>query len=288
MRWPPYKHIFFDCDSTLTTVEGIDILADIVGKKWRVEVLTNAAMDGLLNLEDVYSRRLRAINPTHDQIREVTRIYKRHIVEDARQVIAALQTLGHEVYIISGGLAEPVREVGIYLGVPPSHIRAVNIDYNQLSGHWWLQKHLETDKPAIERYLDYEEGALTVSNGKAQIIRELLGKQHGRALLIGDGSSDYLASQAVDLFVGFGGVVQRTYVREQAPIYLHSPTLAPLLTLAAGPAAHRFLQNTPYIHTFDKGIQLIKTGALSFNNDRLKSKLIQAINSTYQTIHPRP
>ena len=23
MRWPPYKHVFFDCDSTLTTVEGI-------------------------------------------------------------------------------------------------------------------------------------------------------------------------------------------------------------------------------------------------------------------------
>ncbi|MCC6606951.1 MAG: phosphoserine phosphatase, partial [Anaerolineae bacterium] len=33
MRWPPYKHVFFDCDSTLTTVEGIDVLAETAGKK---------------------------------------------------------------------------------------------------------------------------------------------------------------------------------------------------------------------------------------------------------------
>ncbi len=39
MRWPPYEHVFFDCDSTLTTVEGIDILAASSGKQWRVEVL---------------------------------------------------------------------------------------------------------------------------------------------------------------------------------------------------------------------------------------------------------
>ena len=31
MRWPTYQHIFFDCDSTLTTVEGIDALADTAG-----------------------------------------------------------------------------------------------------------------------------------------------------------------------------------------------------------------------------------------------------------------
>ena len=71
MRWPPYKHVFFDCDSTLSTVEGIDVLAETAGKKWRVEVLTNAAMDGKLDLEDVYAKRLQAVRPTHEQIQQI-------------------------------------------------------------------------------------------------------------------------------------------------------------------------------------------------------------------------
>jgi phosphoserine phosphatase len=288
MRWPPFAHVFFDCDSTLTAVEGIDILAETAGKKWRVEVLTNAAMDGKLELEHVYARRLQAIKPTHDQIREIRRVYKRHVVEDAREVIAALQLLGHQVYIISGGLAEPVEEFGVHLGVPRHHIRAVQVGYNRLAGHWWEEVHLETDKPAVERYLDFEVGALTISDGKAQIVRELLGEKHGepeaasgRSLLIGDGRSDVLAGKAVDLFVGYGGVVERPSVRQEAPIYLQTPSLAPLLVLAAGPASGRRLLHTPYAHTFDKGIQLIQTGAFSFNDERLKAKLLQAIHATY-------
>jgi len=134
MRWPHYEHVFFDCDSTLTTIEGIDVLADHAGKKWRVEVLTRAAMDGELDLEEVYGKRLLAVKPTREQIRNIRQAYKRNVVEDAAAVIAALQHLGHKVYIISGGLAEPVEEFGIFLGVPQENIRAVGVAYNQLSG----------------------------------------------------------------------------------------------------------------------------------------------------------
>jgi phosphoserine phosphatase len=137
MRWPPYKHVFFDCDSTLTTVEGIDVLAETAGKKWRVEVLTNAAMDGKLDLEDVYAKRLQAVRPTHEQIQQIRAVYKRNIVADAQAVIAALHFLGHHVYIISGGLAEPVQQFGLFLGVPKQNIRAVNVAYDRLAGQWW-------------------------------------------------------------------------------------------------------------------------------------------------------
>lgn len=292
MRWPPYQHVFFDCDSTLTAVEGIDILAEMAGKKWRVEVLTNAAMDGKLDLADVYAKRLQAIRPTQEQIMEIRRIYKRHIVEDAREVIAALQALGHQVYIISGGLAEPVAEFGVHLGVPRSHIRAVHVDYNRLAGRWWEAPPPDADAPPPGSYLDYEEGALTISDGKAQIVRELLAEHHvepeaghGRSLLIGDGVSDLLAGTAVDLFVGYGGVVERARVRQEAPAFLHTPSLAPLLLLAAGPSVGRRLHDTPHYAIFEKGYQLIQSGALSFNHDKFKSKFFQAIHATYQTVH---
>ncbi len=280
MRWPPYKHVFFDCDSTLSTVEGIDVLAETAGKKWRVEVLTNAAMDGKLDLEDVYAKRLQAVRPTHEQIQQIRTVYKRNIVADAQAVIAALQFLGHHVYIISGGLAEPVREFGVYLGVPKANIRAVQVDYDKLAGDWW---YAETDfqKPKRQRYIDYEEGALTESDGKAKIVKELLGTQNGRSLLIGDGSSDLLASRTVDLFVGFGGVVQRERVKAESPVFLHTPSLAPLLLLAAGPAAVRQVKDTPHETVFQKAFTLANTGAFNFNHERLKEKFQQAYQALY-------
>ena len=283
MRWPPYKHVFFDCDSTLTTVEGIDALAETAGKKWRVEVLTNAAMDGKLDLEDVYAKRLQAVRPTHAQIQEIRTIYKRNIVPDTRAVIAALQFLGHQVYIISGGLAEPVEEFGVFLGVPRQNIRAVQVDYDRLAGEWW---YAETDfqKPKDQLYRDYEEGALTVSDGKAKIVKELLGSQSGRSLLIGDGSSDLLASHTVDLFVGFGGVVQRERVKAESPAFIHTASLAPLLLLAAGPAAIRQTKDTPHEAVFQKAFNLINSGAINFNHEQLKEKFQQA----YQAVHSRP
>jgi len=280
MRWPPYKHIFFDCDSTLTAVEGIDILAESSGKQWRVEVLTQAAMDGELDLEDIYARRLQAVKPTHQQIRDIRRAYKQHRVQDAKPLISALQELGHEIYIISGGLLEPVREFGVYLGIPTEHIHAVGITYNELSGQWWLEGN--------EQYMAYEDGALTVSDGKAEIVQKLLYGRSGRSLLVGDGHSDLLAARAVNLFAGFGGVVQRQQVLEGAPLFLQSSSLAPLLAIAAGPAAIRRLIGTPHEALSRKALDLIHTGAIKFNDERLKAKFNAAFDVAYQAINTKP
>lgn len=283
MRWPPYEHIFFDCDSTLTAVEGIDILAESAGKKWRVEVLTRAAMDGELDLEEVYAKRLQAVRPTRRQIQDIRAVYKQHVVEDAASLIAALHELGHKVYIISGGLAEPVEEFGVSLGVPRERIRAVGVSYNELSGTWW--EHHEEAPQGDERYLTYSEGALTVSDGKAQIVKELLGNQNGRSLLIGDGSSDLLASRAVDLFVGFGGVVARSRVLNEAPVFIHSSSLAPLLALAAGPAILPTLGNGRYQPLAQKTLNLLEKGSVTFTNERLKLKFTTAVNALPQTLY---
>jgi phosphoserine phosphatase len=279
MRWPHYDHIFFDCDSTLTTVEGIDALAESAGKKWRVEILTKAAMAGALDLETVYAKRLQAVRPTRAQINQIRRIYKRNVVEDAAAVIAALQALGHQVYIISGGLAEPVAEFGLYLGVPRYNIRAVDIAYDKLSGTWWKTR--DEDVDGAEEYLAFNEGALTISDGKALIVRELLGDQRGRSLLIGDGYSDLLAGRAVDLFVGFGGVAKRERVLAEAPAFIHSTSLAPLLVLAAGPAAGRQAHGTPHQAIFQKALDLVTTGAITFNHERLKAKFDAAFKAAH-------
>lgn len=279
MRWPPYKHVFFDCDSTLTTIEGIDFLADASGKGWRVEVLTKAAMDGEVELEDVYDKRLRAVNPTREQILDIRRAYKKNIVEDAIALIESLQYLGHQVYIISGGLLEPVREFGVYLGVKKENIRAVGVQYNQLSGQWWVN--------STPKYLSFEEGSLTISDGKALIIKELLNGKKGRSIFIGDGQSDLLASRAVDLFVGYGGVQSRESVKNNSPIFIRSRSLAPLLPLAAGPASLSILKDTQFYPLGQQALDLNVRGEIQFNDEQLRTKFNEAIASAHKTIHPR-
>jgi phosphoserine phosphatase len=275
MRWPPYKHVFFDCDSTLTTIEGIDALAETSGKSWRIGVLTEAAMSGDIDLEEVYAKRLQALKPTRGQIQAIRKIYKKNIVPDAAEVVGALQYLNHQVYILSGGLAEPVVEFGRFLGLPLDHIRAVKVEYDQLSGDWWQQINDE-QLNVSERILSFPNDSLTVSDGKAKIVKELLDDQLGRSLFVGDGVSDLLASRAVDLFVGFGGVITRARVQSEAPIFITSSSLSPLLALAAGPASLASLEKSEYQVVAEKARILINQGAISFQSEELNDKFYKA------------
>ncbi|MDX1614933.1 MAG: HAD-IB family phosphatase [Candidatus Promineifilaceae bacterium] len=279
MRWPPFENIFFDCDSTLTTVEGIDVLADSLGKGWRISVLTEAAMSGAVDLEDVYAKRLQALRPTRGQIHALRDVYKQNMVPDAAQIVATLQELGHKVYIISGGLREPVLEYGRHLGVPDEHIHAVPIRYDSLAGQWWRNTG-EALNPA-ERYLSFGEEALTVSAGKADIVQQVLQGQPGRSMLVGDGTSDLLAGEAVDLFVGYGGVSRRSRVQAQAPAFIHSASLAPLLAIAIGPAVLVRLIESRHAQLSLKAKKLMESGAITFRDEPLKERFVRA----YQAVH---
>lgn len=253
-RWTSFDLIFFDCDSTLSAIEGIDELARFKGKEWRVGVLTQKAMDGDLDLRDIYGKRLQAIRPTRGQLKAIEERYWETLVPDAAAVIDALHFLGKQVFIISGGLAEPVRGFGKRLGVSPENIRAVELEYNELSGDWW--RYYEPGSRSGQTYLDYDEGPLTVSSGKPAIVQELAAGKHGRKLMIGDGVSDMATRSVVDLFVGFGGVVARPKVRDGADVFVQSASLAPILPIAAGISGYIRVLGTPHQAVFERGLAL--------------------------------
>lgn len=280
-RWSSFDLIFFDCDSTLSSIEGIDELARLKGKEWRVGLLTEKAMNGDLDLQEVYGKRLQAIRPTRGQLQAIEERYWETIVPDAREVIAALHLLGKQVFIISGGLAEPVRGFGKRLGVPAENIRAVELEYNELSGDWW--RYYEPRERTRQTYLDYNEGPLTVSSGKPAIIRELAGRTHGRRLMVGDGSSDLATRGEVDLFVGFGGVVAREKVQREADIFVYANSLAPILPLAAGQNGYARLQNTTYQAVFEKGIALAQQHEqMVIQRDDLRLAFEKAFKNGYE------
>ena len=274
MRWPIYDHVIFDFDSTLTEIEGIDVLAAKAGVGEEVSELTSQAMDGKVELSAVYEKRLTTRDPTRGSIRALKEEYRKHITEDAESVIAALMHLGHQVYIVSGGLLDPIIEIGSALGIPKDNIRAVDVEYDEFSGEWWLAQTDEHNRH--QRFLKSNETGLEKTHGKAAVIRTLLADKKGRSLLIGDGTSDLAASTTVDLFVGFTGVVERALIVNKAPVIVKSKSLAPIVIIAAGPQIEEKLRKTRYQALSKKAFELVDNHMVQFNDGDLESHFHEA------------
>ncbi len=271
--WPLFDVVIFDCDSTLSTIEGIDELARMTGHEHDVAVLTKRAMEGDIPLEAVYGHRLVTVNPTQEQVRHIARRYRETVVPAAREVIQALQTLGVQVFIVSGGLIEPVRDFGVWLGVPHDHIFAVHMEYDQLAGQWWRYWEQPGGQNPQANYLDVEPNPLTGSRGKNRVIARLRQAHPGRALLIGDGLSDLEAGEEVELFVGFGGAAFRQRIADRSPVYIHTLSLAPVLPLALGPVG-----NVPrYARLWAEGLRRILAGEVTFRDPAQRTALLATL-----------
>ncbi len=204
--------ICFDCDSTLSKIEGIDELAGRVGLGEKMSRLTDAAMNGEVPLEAVYGQRLSAIRPDQASIDWLAGLYIEQIVDGVKDVFTTLTATGKELHIISGGLRQAILPLAQILGLPETQVHAVDIFFN-------------TDGS----YRDYDQQSpLARSGGKAEICRRLL-KAQGSLVMVGDGKTDMEAKQAGAVVIGFGGVVDRAVVREQADFYCAEPSLVSVL-----------------------------------------------------------
>jgi phosphoserine phosphatase len=196
-----YRHIFFDVDSTLVTIEGIDVLAN--GNP-EIAALTDAAMNGEIPLDQVYAKRLEIIRPTRVAVDDLASTYIRSIVDGAQETIAALQNAGAVVHLITGGIEQAILPLAITLRVPERNVHAVSLRFD-----------------ANGAYEDFDRRSfLTRSGGKELVVRDIRARSHGKAAFIGDGVSDLEARPAVDLFIGFGGVVIRPRVKENADVFV--------------------------------------------------------------------
>lgn len=262
--WRGFQSIVFDCDSTLSAIEGIDELARIGGQYDKINALTNAAMGGDVPLEKVYNQRLEMLKPTREAIAAIADRYRQAAVIDAQEVIAALHAAGKQVYIVSGGLHDAVQPFGAWLGVPDDRIRAVGIRYESVSGAPIADP---TGRRDDDRYLSTVKNPLTRANGKSAVVRTLQMTEGGRSMLVGDGVSDLVAAPDVDLFVGYTGVVRRPRVAAEADVLMTGDSLAPILGLALTAAEETTLESTRYRDLVTSSRIMIQAGRLTIQKD---------------------
>jgi len=203
--------ICFDCDSTLSRIEGIDELARRVGVGEEMSKLTDLAMNGVVPLEAVYERRLSIIRPDQASINWLADLYIAEIVEGVKEVFASLLDQDKAVHIISGGLRQAILPLAEHLGLPESHVHAVDIYFNEDGSY----RNYDLNSP------------LARTGGKAVVVGTLKGD--GSLVMVGDGKTDLEAKQSGAVVLGFGGVVDRAIVREQADFYTTEPTLLAVL-----------------------------------------------------------
>lgn len=199
------KLLFIDCDSTLSTIEGIDELARAKGDEVFAQVvaLTHAAMNGEVPIHEVFPARMEMIRPDRSLCDKVAALYVETMVPGADDFIRDLKNDGWHPVILSGGFAPLIMPLARLLGI--DHVEAVPLFFDE-SGN----------------YLDYGRDYPTTRNlGKNEVIREwkeaLLPE---RVVMIGDGVSDLETKPDVDTFVGFGGVVVRPRVQQGCDFWL--------------------------------------------------------------------
>jgi len=213
---PVFQTIIFDCDSTLSRIEGVEALAS----EYRSEVaaLTEAAMSGSVPLEEVYGRRLDLIQPTMADVERVGRQYIAERIPGVEDTVARLRREGIAVRVISGGLRQAVLVLTRFLGLPDQDVAAVEVRFD-----------------AAGRYDGFDEDSpLARAGGKEEVLQSWGRDTPGPRMLVGDGATDLEARDAVDLFVAYTGVVSRPAVVAGADVVIEELSLEPIVGLALG------------------------------------------------------
>lgn len=200
-----YRFAFFDVDSTLVTIEGIDVLA---GGNPEIARLTDQAMNGEIPLDQVYARRLELIRPTRGAVEKLGETYVQSLTEGAFALIETLRNEGAQIHLVTAGIRQAIAPLAKHLGIPERATHAVALHFD-----------------ANGAYEDYDRRSfLARPGGKELVVRDVRARSHGKAAFIGDGVSDLEAKPAVDLFIGFGGVARRERVKQNADVYVERLT----------------------------------------------------------------
>lgn len=211
----PINAIAFDCDGTLSKIEGIDELAKYNGVSEPVQALTKEAMSKTGLNPTVYEQRLLLVKPKQEQIFEVGKRYIAEQIPDIKAIIAIFTRLKKSVYILSAGLSPSVTLFAEALHIPRTHVFAVDLTFDT-HGH----------------YVDFDRNSPLVHNeGKRQIVNELK-TRHPQMIYVGDGLNDLSTIEVVTRFVGYGGVFYRDNIAAKSPFYITTLSPTALLPLS--------------------------------------------------------
>lgn len=236
----PIEAIVFDCDSTLSLIEGIDEIAERKGVLSQVHYLTERAMSETGVFNTMYAERLEIVKPSFEDMLWLGDRYYEHRTECVNEVIEILNSLGKKLFIASAGLLPPIQLFAKRLRIPAAHVNAVDIYFNEDGS-----------------YKGYDHQSILIEH-KARVVGQLKEK-YPRIVHIGDGMNDVEAAYIATRFIGYGGKNYRPKVAELSHFYIICRSLLPLLPLLLTAEEAASLKNHAAC-CYEEGLQLMQHG----------------------------
>jgi phosphoserine phosphatase len=179
------KFLILDVDSTLIQQEVIELLAAYAGKREEVTAVTEAAMRGELDFAESLHARVAVLAGLPADVVESVRA-EVTLSLGAAELVAAFQTAGHVVAVISGGFNQILQPIAEGLG----------LDY-------WIANELEIADGALTGKVT---GEVIDRAAKEKYLREWAAREGipmAHTIAVGDGANDLDMLGAAGIGVAF-------------------------------------------------------------------------------------
>lgn len=191
LRLADYKLIAFDMDSTLISIECIDEIADVAGRRAEVSAITEAAMRGeISDYKDSLRRRLALLAGVPVAALEQVYAERLQLNPGVETFVRACQAAGLKTLLISGGFTFFSERVRQRLQLDFARANTLGVSNGRLTGTLM-------DRP----WGDIVDGA-----EKKRVLLEvceLMGIAAEQSIAVGDGANDLLMMGAAGLSIAY-------------------------------------------------------------------------------------
>ena len=179
-----FRLLVTDMDSTLITIETIDELADLVGKKSQVSEITMQAMRGEIPYDESLRRRVSVLKGMAEM--ELERVYLQRVKlsPGADKLIAGAKKAGMKILLVSGGFTHVTEKLKAKLKLDYTRANTLKIAGGKLTG--------EIEGTIVNA--DVKREALIAVRDELKIAKEQI-------IAVGDGANDlkFMAEAGVSI-----------------------------------------------------------------------------------------
>jgi phosphoserine phosphatase len=206
-----FRLLVMDMDSTLITIETIDELADLVGRKAEVAAVTAQAMRGEIEYDESIRRRVAVLKDLPESALEQLYTERVRLSLGAERMIEGVKKAGLKVLLVSGGFTHVTEKLKIRLGLDYVRANTLGVKDGKFTG--------ELVGPIVNA--DVKREALLEA-------RDKLGATKDQIIAIGDGANDLKFMTEAGLSIAYHA---KPVVRQEATYCFDHVGLDGLLNL---------------------------------------------------------
>ena len=193
-RLANFKLLVTDMDSTLITIETIDELASLVGKKDQVAEITTQAMRGEIPYDESLRRRVTVLKGLDESALERVYTERVQLSPGADKLIAGAKKAGLKILLVSGGFTHVTEKLKAKLKLDYTRANTLKVAGGKLTG--------EIEGAIVNA--DVKRDALIAVRDELKISKE-------QVVAVGDGANDlkFMAEAGVSVAYHAKPVVTR-------------------------------------------------------------------------------